>query len=1138
MEKHFINVKYTDKQLKEFKSAWLNKYDRKEPEHGLLRPGMPVPTEAQNLQKALVTEGPNIPFLPPKDDREEQERRRIRTDEYNSIKRKMDALNLIRTMWMFARPHVPSRAALYVDNLIKAVYRILQIQVRERMAPQMMAQLDLLEETARRQMEVEEVLKLNITGKDDEFIEASSMYRNKYNVTTNLWNYNENLKQQLAIQTNSSYKGQNTPALVPDNFDLNENLEEYYQKLAEKYYMPIRGHSNVVPNFIANSNTSINNNESVIEKAELSNHVEVDTTSKRLGRVVIDNDSEEINNRNAAICMEEEYTRPTNVTQTLLPPENAIHKQEMDLEQNDEYFPTKDKLPLDPNSKYPFEVTEPEEGYPNVGKITPLEPIETIPIATETIPSTTGDPQIDEKLQTSQGDNTLYSRQIRSDNSQSIFPGFITNFLNYKTNSKDLVTEITKIPGDNKTHIYDLTFLDLIEGHKYAHEELMKEKEYQEILKHHEANRLKMTQHVLKTPSKLYDLGKYIVSKIYERTTSQLSKETEKISNLAKVAATVGEKVGDVSLSTLKSLSEIALKKPKTFKNGLTMEDLSRIMNKMKKDEQRREQNKETLSEPIMSVLPDGGLLDMSTWIKTLLDEIPSDLMGPEMEDLKNVKDYLSNYLTKISPENKPTIETVIEKKQDDNKVINNIETLTVENLVVDDQLTSIKQPVTEEDKTKPPIQKIDITKYFPVFKDAKCEKILKAIPVVKAEINKEEKLPDLNPAYNNILVHNAVLEKQLMSYPDFQLPNFVLIDKEEKQVTEKPGFFKDWNDVNTQSQDQEIAYAEKEAQLKQEAGEDWWKPIIEEEYNLLSEFEELPYTKEDLYTLAELIINDPKIYYTRKYDAFNYVRNSWKKEIAGINKNKLNRIIVDQFAERPSDSQKSIAEVLNDLWKYGGVAAAYKGTKFLARLFFRSNLQGNQVANIKGMGVKGEGICNCGSRKNLLVHDKMAEDYTCEKCYHKAGKLTNRRFTDKTANIIPLSFSKHPKHKQAFQSNLELENYERLANSNIPTAYDNFFDNPVDRKFINRINSGLLIGRGMKDSDHRYIAHAMGVNEHAPEMLNHYGKQNLAMMITKLLHAQQQKPKRAINMHNLAKVSTLEKELRENPKLLEHYTV
>ena len=29
MEKHFINVKYTDKQLKEFKNAWLSKYDRK-----------------------------------------------------------------------------------------------------------------------------------------------------------------------------------------------------------------------------------------------------------------------------------------------------------------------------------------------------------------------------------------------------------------------------------------------------------------------------------------------------------------------------------------------------------------------------------------------------------------------------------------------------------------------------------------------------------------------------------------------------------------------------------------------------------------------------------------------------------------------------------------------------------------------------------------------------------------------------------------------------------------------------------------------------------------------------------------------------------------------------------------------------
>ena len=1184
MEKHFINVKYTDKQLIEFKNAWLSKYDRKEPEHGLLNPGL-FPSLEANRKKALFTEGPQtpFPFFPPKiekDNRAEEERA-ARQDHYNSIRRKMDALETMRAMWMFARPFVPAVAAEQVDALIRVAYRIVQAQARERMAPQMMAQLDLLEETAKRQLEVQEVLKLNINGKDKEFAEASAMFRNKYGVTTNLWNYNENLKQQIGIQTGSLRQEPSTTALVPVNFDLNQNLEEYYQKRAEMYYKPALGHSNVVPNFIANSNTAINNSESVAEKADLSSKVEVDTESKRLGRLVIDNNAKEIDMRHAATNLEKEYTRPTNVTQSLLPVENAKRKQELAvyqnndfppkdnkpqdasknelavynpkdkqpdanknelaIYQNNDYFPPKDTQPLDPNSKYPFEVTEPQKGYPNVGQITPLEAVQTIPVAKEPVAVETGDPQVDATLQISQGENTISSREPRLDNSQSIFPGFIINYLNYKTNSRDLVTEITKIPPNGQTHIYDLSFLDLIDSHKYA----MEERKEDELWKRIEARRQKEKAAFLATPSKIYELGKYALSKIYDRATSQLSKEANKVAF-----------IGDAIKESIKFAKErSAAKQQPVSKNiGLDIIDLYNIGKKMKEEQSGRL----------------GGLYNLAAY---MLDAIPGDIMGPDMEDLVAIKDYLKNFLPATSPNNDATIETVVKKSQENATLVKDIETMEIENLVVDKQLTSIEQPITEPEEKKAPIQKIDITKYFPVLKECPAEKILSVIPEVKKEIEKEEKIPDLNPAYNNILVHNAVLEKQVKPYermnevavaPDYWVqktatpstvsPEFDWVRKTAintpkntitpsaaapDKATDNPyvrylteGLFKE-------TAEQEAPYTTKEAQLKpaEKNFYDWWKSSIEEEYDFNSEFEKLPYTKEDLSKLAKLIVNDRTIYLSKKLDAFDYVRKNSPDKIAGIDENKLHDIIGHKYGERPLDA-KLLWDALQSIsGAAASTIAAFKGSQYLSQFVLGTN-DDTTLATTKGFGIKGAGICKCGSRKNLLVHDKKPDDYTCEKCYHKAGKLTNSRFTDKTANIVPLSNSKHPKHKQAYQSNLELENYERLANSNIPTAYDNFFDNPVDSKFINRINSGLLIGRGVRDCDHRYIAHAMGVNEHNPDMLNHYGKQNLAMMITKLLHAQQDKPKRAINMHNLAKVSTLEQELRDNPKLLEHYTV
>lgn len=1208
MEKHFINVKYTDKQLKEFKNAWLSKYDRKEPEHGLLNPGLAPSSEVQNLKKALFTEGPHtpFPFLPPKildNDREEEERRR-RQDHYNSIKRKMDALNTLRTAWVFARPYVTPVAAEQVDGLIRVAYRIIQTQARERMAPQIMAQVDVLEETARRQLEVESVLRLNISGQDKEYTEAAAMFRNKYGVTTNIWNYNENLKQQIAIQTGSIAKGSSsTPALVSVNYDLNKDLEEYYQKRVELYYKPVQGHSNIVPNLIANSDTSINNRESVTEKKALSNHLEVDTESKTIGRVVIDNNANEINKRHAAINLEKEYILPTTVTTSLLPPENAIHKQEMDVAQNDEYFPPKDKNPLDANSKYPFDIAEPQKGYPNVGELTRLENVETIPYAVEPVARETGDPQIDAQLQISRGDNTISSRQIRPDNSQSIFPGFITNFFNFKTNSKDLVTEITKLPPNGKTHNYDLSFMDLIDGHKYA----IDEREENEMWKQHDKFRKQQMMGFLNAPGKLYELTKYVIGKIYNSIPQSTVDANERNAPKSKASKkNGGPKQEEDEILTEPYEERPSTKEIKPFekskKTGEVEEVKTGIMNKMSLqevlfiatqiyDDEMLNQisrlfNKRGNQGAIEGPIEQGAIENYSPsnsvgkfrghvfghekrkdaphgirWLLGLLDQIPGDIMGPDMDDLINMKNYLGNMLTTVTPNNEEIVKEVVNKHEENEKVIPDIETLAIDNTIVDNQLTDSMQPVTES-PVKSPMAWIDITKYFPFFKEATSEKILDVIPEVRAELEKEEKLPDLNPAYNNIIVHNAVLEKQVKQTPSSAAPQVEIDftrsspntnpwdhwsekDREIFANKKEPGFFdtlSDWWSSTKIVSEKEAAYAAQEAQLKREAlnRAEWWKPIIEEEYNINSEHDDLPYTKQDLYTLAELVINNPKIYISRKYDAFNYVRNDWKDKVAGIDDNMLNRIIGDEFAERPSDSHQSLMTSLKQLWAYGGSPAAaasgYKFSKYLARFFYRTNLQSNWPSTMKGYGV--EGICKCGSRKNLLVHDKKPEDYTCEKCYHMAGRLTNSRYTDKTANIIALSASKHPQHRQAFQSNLELENYQRLANSNIPTAYDTFFDNPVDSKFINRINSGLLIGRGVRDCDHKYIAHAMGVNAHAPDTLNHYGKQNLSMMITKLLHAHQHKPKRAINMHNLAKVSTLEKELRENPKVLEHYTV
>ncbi len=250
----------------------------------------------------------------------------------------------------------------------------------------------------------------------------------------------------------------------------------------------------------------------------------------------------------------------------------------------------------------------------------------------------------------------------------------------------------------------------------------------------------------------------------------------------------------------------------------------------------------------------------------------------------------------------------------------------------------------------------------------------------------------------------------------------------------------------------------------------------------------------------------------------------------------RLDENSIKQIAEiisKSSDIPSLISEILN----YGSKNNIFGSAMYLALTM--TLIIANKI-NFARKIYTGSGRvgCNlCKGRDSLLVHDKDSSDITCKNCLNSRNS-SSKNYNKRSVKFVPIEQSSNENHRKLVENFKKEKMENRLKHVKIPTRHEEFFDGAgIDEKFKYRATRGYLGERNFSPKkDYANLSMLMGENDHGN--LNEFGRLNLSSLITKCLLHNRNKIKRPINLSTFNNFHNLKRELEENPKLLEHYTV